>query len=82
MTEAILASASRVALLVADDLIACVEVMKRTERDLGELSGARLLLHPTVNRLVRFWISPEADALRQRAGLAEPTVIGDARVTN
>ncbi|HEY8430949.1 MAG TPA: tetratricopeptide repeat protein, partial [Sandaracinaceae bacterium] len=78
VTEAVLAAASRVALLVADDLLACVEVLKRTEPHLGELSGARLVTHPSVSRLVRFWVSPEADALRQRAGLAEPTVIARA----
>ncbi len=74
VTEAIVASACRVALLVADDLLAAVEVLKRTERDLAELSGARLLAHPTVSRLARFWISPEADALRARMGHAEPTL--------
>ncbi len=68
VTEAIEASACRVALLVSDDLLAAVEVLKRTERDLAELSGAELLTHPTVSRLARFWVSPEADALRRRMG--------------
>ena len=73
MTDTLIGAASRAALLVSDDLIAAIDVLKRTERDIADLTGARLLVHPAVNRLVRFWISPEADALRKRIGFAEPT---------
>lgn len=72
VTEAVHASAQRLALLVSDDLLASIDVLKRTERDIASLEGPRLVAHPTVSRLVRFWISPEADALRQRMGLTEP----------
>jgi hypothetical protein len=71
LTHAVVANARRIALLVADDLLAAVDVLRRVERDLAELSGARLLLHPSVRDLVRYWISPEADALRQRLGIGE-----------
>jgi hypothetical protein len=57
--------------VVSDDLLGAVQVLQRTERDLRELSGPRLVSHPTVSRLVRFWISPEADALRQRMGITD-----------
>ncbi|HJL14562.1 MAG TPA: tetratricopeptide repeat protein, partial [Sandaracinaceae bacterium LLY-WYZ-13_1] len=68
-TEAVITSANRVALLVCDDLAAAVESLQRTERDLADLSGPALLRHPMVARLLRFWLSPEADHLRQRCGL-------------
>lgn len=64
--EAVATSANRVALLVCDDLGAAVESLQRTERDLSELSGPALLRHPTIARLLRFWIAPDADALRRR----------------
>ncbi|MBX3268882.1 MAG: tetratricopeptide repeat protein [Sandaracinaceae bacterium] len=66
--EAVQTSASRIALVLCDDLSAALDVLKRTERDLGELSGAKLLRHPTASRLARFWVSPEAEILRTRCG--------------
>ncbi|MGE0786168.1 MAG: tetratricopeptide repeat protein [Sandaracinaceae bacterium] len=71
--EAIVTSANRIALVVADDLLAVLDVLHKYERDLTHLSGAKLVAHPMVTRLCRFWVSPEADALRQRCGLREPT---------
>lgn len=62
-------SASRIALVVCDDLVAALDVLRRTERDLGELTGQKLVRHPMVSRLIRFWVSPEAEVLRSRCGL-------------
>ena len=67
--EAVVTSASRIALVVADDFMAALEVLKKSERDIAELSGAKLLRHPKVSRLARFWVSPEAEILRTRIGL-------------
>ncbi|MEZ4340309.1 MAG: tetratricopeptide repeat protein [Sandaracinaceae bacterium] len=67
--EAVVTSASRIALVVCDDLTAALDVLKKTERDLAELSGPKLVRHPMVSRLVRFWVSPEAEILRTRCGL-------------
>jgi len=71
--EAVVTSANRVALVLADDLIAALELLKKYERDLAGLEGADLVAHPMVKRLCRFWVSPEADALRRRCGMREPT---------
>ena len=71
--EAMMTSANRIALLVCDDLAAAVEVLRRNERDLAGLEGAALLRHPIVARLVRFWVSPDAEALRERCGLRVPS---------
>ncbi|MCB9593572.1 MAG: tetratricopeptide repeat protein [Sandaracinaceae bacterium] len=67
--EAVVTSASRIALVVCDDLVAALDVLRRTERDLGELTGQKLVRHPMVSRLIRFWVSPEAEVLRSRCGL-------------
>jgi len=64
--EAVQTSASRIALVVCDDLSAALEVLRKTERDLAELNGPKLIRHPMVSRLVRFWVSPEAEVLRAR----------------
>lgn len=74
--EAVVTSANRVALVVADDLLAAIELLKRYERDLAGLSGPKLVSHPMIKRLCRFWVAPEADALRRRCGLREPTRAG------
>ncbi len=67
--EAVVTSASRIALVVADDFMAALEVLRKSERDVAELTGAKLLGHPKVSRLARFWVSPEAEMLRERCGL-------------
>lgn len=74
--EAVNTSGNRVALVVADDLLAALEVLRRSERDLTELEGDKLVRHPMVSRLVRFWVSPEAEALRARCGLGDRTSPG------
>jgi hypothetical protein len=66
-------AAARVALLVCDDLLAAVEVLRRTELNLSTLDGAALLRAPLVATLARSWVSAEADAIRRRLGIAEPT---------
>jgi tetratricopeptide (TPR) repeat protein len=66
-------AASRAALLVSDDLAAAIDVIRRTERDAQELEGARLVSHPSVSRIVRFFCSQEACAIRRRMGLSELT---------
>ena len=67
--EAIVTSANRIALVIADDFTAAIDVMKKSERELAELSGKNLLRHSTVSRLARFWVSPEAELLRQRCAM-------------
>jgi len=71
--EAMMTSANRIALLVCDDLAAAVEVLRRSERDLAGLEGTALLRHPIIARLVRFWVSPDAEVLRERCGLRAPS---------
>lgn len=71
--EAVVTSANRVALVVADDLLGALDLLRKYERDVANLSGAAFVSHPMVKRLCRFWVSPEADALRRRCGMREPT---------
>lgn len=65
-------TATRVAALLADDLAAAVDVLRRTERELSALSGASLITESElVADLVRFWTSEAAMHLRRHAGLIE-----------
>jgi tetratricopeptide (TPR) repeat protein len=66
--EGVRISSLRVALLLADDLQAALDVLRRTERDLAELSPTALLERPLVASLIRFYAGPEADAVRQAIG--------------
>lgn len=62
--------AARTAALLADDLPASVEALRRTERDYGSASVAELVAGaPIVSDLVRFWTSDVALDIRRRAGL-------------
>lgn len=65
LVDGVRVSGLRVALLLADDLGAAVDVLRASERDLQDLDGAALLRAPVVERLLRFWVSPEADAVRR-----------------
>ncbi len=65
-------TATRVAALLADDLPACVDVLRRTERELSPLSGASLIAQSdAVADLVTFWTSEAAMHLRRHAGLLD-----------
>jgi tetratricopeptide (TPR) repeat protein len=60
----------RAAYLLAGDLVASVDYLRRTEAELTRLAdGPRTLLrHPVVSELIRFALSPEALAERKRIG--------------
>ncbi len=61
---------SRIAALLADDLLSCVEVLRASDRELSGLRGSELVQKsPEVADLLRFWVSEAAIVLRQRAGL-------------
>lgn len=63
-------TATRVAALLSDDLAACVEVLRRTERELSALSGATLVHESeAIADLLAFWTSEAAMHLRQHSGL-------------
>ena len=60
------------AALLADDLGAAIEVMRRTERDLAGLEGVALVRASSAIRdLMRFWVSEPALALRRTVGLID-----------
>jgi len=61
--------AVRAAALVADDLVATVEGLRKTERDLAHVDPRDLVRSPLVADLVRFWASDAAIEQRRRAGL-------------
>ena len=61
--------AVRAAALVADDLVATVEGLRKTERDLAHVDPRDLVRTPLVGDLVRFWASDAAIDLRRRASL-------------
>jgi tetratricopeptide (TPR) repeat protein len=61
-----------IAALLADDLVACVEVMQRSERELHGLEGAALVRSSsTVRDLLRFWVSDAGVKLRKQIGMLE-----------
>jgi hypothetical protein len=62
-------TASRAALVIADDLPGCIDFLRRTEADLAGIEGRELAqgLH-TVKDLMRFWVSEAAFELRRRVG--------------
>ncbi len=61
-----------IAAMLSDDLGACIEVMRRTERDLAGLEGAVLVRASSAIRdLLRFWVSNPALELRRRIGMVE-----------
>ncbi len=69
-------AARRIASVVADDLDGCIDVMRRTERDLAGLDGMSLArTSDTVADLLRFWISDTALELRKHAGM----IAGEAK---
>lgn len=59
----------RAALLVADDLLAGVEVLRRTERDLIPIEPHQLITHPLIAEAVKWWISEPAETARRQAGI-------------
>jgi hypothetical protein len=64
---------ARVALVLANELVACVDVLRRTERDLADLDGMSLARQSeVVADLLHFWMSDAAVQLRIRAGLLPP----------
>ncbi|MFK7988731.1 MAG: tetratricopeptide repeat protein [Sandaracinaceae bacterium] len=73
MVTAVQTSGHCIAVLMSDDLIGAAAILQRTERDLANLSGKALVTHPLLARLLRFWISPDADTLRERIGRRDPT---------
>jgi hypothetical protein len=63
-------TAARAALIVADDLVGPIDLVRRTEADLAGLQGEQLTLGMRmVQDLMRFWMSEPAMAVRKRAGL-------------
>lgn len=61
---------ARAGLIVSDDLLSSIEVLRRTERDLAHGEIAELVRNsPIVAELVRFWVSEPAIELRRRAGM-------------
>ena len=68
--EKIRRTAARAAVTVADDLPACVTLLRRTEGDLAGLKGAALAQGmELVSDLMRFWVSDAAFALRRRLSI-------------
>lgn len=63
-------TAHRVAGLLSDDLVAAVDVLRRTERDLGAMEGPALVRSSeVVADLVAFWASKAAMHIRRHAGM-------------
>ncbi|MFO0759069.1 MAG: tetratricopeptide repeat protein [Byssovorax sp.] len=60
----------RVGYLLAGDVIAAVDYLKRFDREIGraEADPRVLLQHPVTNELLRYALSPESFAERRRAG--------------
>ncbi len=62
----------RVAALLSDDLMATIEVLRRTERDLAGLDGPALVRSSdTVSDLLTFWASKAAMHVRKHTGLLQ-----------
>jgi cellulose synthase operon protein C len=62
-------TAARAGVIVADDLVGSVEVVRRLEADLAGLQGVALSQGiRTIHDLMRFWISDAAFSLRRRLG--------------
>jgi tetratricopeptide (TPR) repeat protein len=62
--------AARVGLLLADDLPSTITLVRQLEGDLSGLQGEALAFGiAEMNDLVRFWVSEEAFAVRQRLGM-------------
>lgn len=63
-------SAARAALLVADDVVSCIQILRRTE---GDLSGLEAPHTETAVRTIRdmafFWVSEPAMQVRREVGL-------------
>jgi hypothetical protein len=61
-----------IAALLADDLVACVEVMQRSERELHGLEGPALVRSSsTIRDLLRFWVSDAGVKLRKQIGMLD-----------
>jgi hypothetical protein len=66
-------TSNRMAAMLADDLTACVEVMRQTERELQGLHGMALAQSSwAVVDLLRFWASAQGLELRRRTGILPP----------
>ena len=64
----LLADANRVALMLADQLAPCVDLLRRTDRDLRDLEGPDLVrASPLIRDLVLWWPSEPAMQARRRA---------------
>lgn len=69
----VLRVAQRIAAVIADDLPACVDLMRSTERDLSGFAGPALVERSrAVAGLLSFWVSPASIELRMRAGMITP----------
>ncbi len=69
LSERIRRSAARAAVVLADDLPACVTLIRRTEGDLAGLRGQALAQGMELAAdLMRFWISDASATLRRRMG--------------
>ena len=63
-------TAARAGLIVADDLVGSIELVRRLEGDLAGLQGVMLAQGiRAVHDLLRFWVSDAAFALRRRLGM-------------
>lgn len=63
-------TATRAALILADDLVGPIDMVRRTEADLAGLQGEQLNEGlRLVQDLMRFWMSEPAVTVRRRAGL-------------
>ena len=62
-------TAARAGVIVADDLVGSVEVVRRLEADLAGVQGVALAQGiRSIHDLMRFWVSDQAFALRRRLG--------------
>lgn len=63
-------SAARAALLVADDVVSCVQILRRTEGDLSGLEAIHTeAAVRTIRDMVLFWASEPAMQVRREVGL-------------
>ena len=71
--DAIQRTARRAALLCADDLPACIEIVKSEAGELQGLSMVEIVKYsPAIEDMLRFWISDIALRTRRHAGLLPP----------
>jgi hypothetical protein len=69
-TAGVTRASQAIAAMLSDDLAGCIEVMRRTERDLASLEGTALVRASSAIRdLLRFWVSDPALELRRRIGM-------------